>query len=243
MDKLKNFGPVYYINLEDNVDRRKSIESQLTDYAIDFVRIEAFDGRNDDLSEYIHGTYPGYEMSSPEVGASCSHLFALKYWLENSDSDYSIICEDDLDLSLCEHWNFTWGDFVNNLPQEWDCIQLAIINNHHSHIIMNLHVRQWWDWSASCYMIKRNFAQSLVDKYCRGDKFALSLYPEKAVADSIVYLNANTYSINLFSYVTDFESNIHQLHVEHSHVSSRQYVWNWWQTIGKDLNITDLVKI
>ena len=241
--KLKNFTPVYYINLEDNVDRRESMESQFIQYDINFTKINAFDGRTDDLSEYIYGAYPGYDMSSSEVGASCSHLFTLKHWLETSDSNYAIICEDDLDLSLCEYWNFTWEDFLINLPQEWDCIQLAIINNHPSHIIMNLHHRQWWDWSASCYMISRNFAKLLVEKYCKGNKFALSSYPEKAVADSIVYLNAKTYSINLFSYKTDFKSNIHQFHVEDSHVTSRNYVWNWWNSEGKTSNIQNLMKL
>jgi hypothetical protein len=243
MNKLKNFGPVYYINLEDDVDRRNNIETQFNHYGIEFTRISAFDGRNDDLSEFIYGAYPGYDMSSTEVGASCSHLYCLKNWLDTCDSEYAIICEDDLDLTLCEYWNFTWGDFMKNLPEEWDCIQLAIINNHPSHIIMQLHHRQWWDWSAACYLISRNFAQRLVNQYCRGNKFALSLYPEKAVADSIVYLDAKTYSINLFSYRTDFYSNIHQLHVEHSHVSSREYVWNWWKEIGKNLSIEELVKL
>lgn len=240
--KLKNFGPVYYINLQDNIDRRESIESQFNNYNINFTRIEAFDGRDDDLSEYIHGAYPGYDISSSEIGCTISHLYTLSNWLRNSTEDFIIVCEDDLDLTLCEYWNFTWQDFVNNLPNDWECIQLSIVNNHTSHIIMNLHQRQWWDWSTSCYMISRKFVEFLVNKYCINSKYCLSKYSEKAVADSVVYLEGKTYSINLFSYITDFGSNIHQLHVEDSHISSREYVLNWWKTEGKNLHIEDLVK-
>lgn len=243
--KLTNFHPVYYINLKDNTDRRESIESQFNEHGIQFTRIEAFDGRESDLNEFIYGPYPGYGIKFSEVGCTCSHLFALKYWLETNDSDYAIICEDDLDLSLTEYWNFTWQDFLNNLPEEWDCIQLSSIHLYpEQSVIMPLHQRQnVLDWSTCCYIIKRDYAKQLVESYCIDNKFALSLFPGEAVADSVIYQAGRTYSINLFAFKIDFGSNIHPHHIGWSHTLTRNFIFNWWKNIGHLLDINHLTKM
>lgn len=243
--KFENFPPVYYINLKDNINRKESIESQFKEYGIQFTRIEAFDGRESDLSEYISGPYPGYGIKTTEVGCTCSHLFALKYWLETNDSDYAIICEDDLDLSLSEYWNFTWQDFINNLPDRWDCIQLTTTHLYpEKTFIVPLHERQnHIDWSTCCYMIKRNYAKKLIEAYCKDDKFALSSFLGEPVADSILYLGAIMYSISLFAHKINFGSNIHPHHTGCAHKLSRDYVFNWWQAVGQKLDITHLTKM
>ena len=67
VDKLKNFGPIYCINLDDQPERWESIETQFKYWQLDnYTRISAYDGRDDDLSDILVGKYPE-NMSGGEI--------------------------------------------------------------------------------------------------------------------------------------------------------------------------------
>jgi GR25 family glycosyltransferase involved in LPS biosynthesis len=84
--KLKGMGPIYYINLDGQPERMAYIESMFSYWEVEnYERISAYDGRNDDLSDIIHGRYPE-NMSSGEIGCVTSHLKALKHFLSLSAS-------------------------------------------------------------------------------------------------------------------------------------------------------------
>ena len=81
--KLKNFGPVYYLNLDGQPERKEYMESQFDYWEItDYTRISAYDGRDDDLSDIIKGRYPS-DMTSGEIGCTTSHLKAIKHWMKH----------------------------------------------------------------------------------------------------------------------------------------------------------------
>ena len=121
--KLKDMGPIYYLNLDGQPERREYMETQFKYWEIEnYTRISAYDGREDDLGDIIKGKYPD-GMSSGEIGCVTSHLKAIKHWYETSDSPYAIIMEDDCSLETVQHWNFTWKDFVSQLPYDWDVVQ------------------------------------------------------------------------------------------------------------------------
>ena len=114
--KLKNFGPVYCINLDGQPERWEYMENQFKYWEVDnHTRISAYDGRDDDLSDIIKGKYPE-NMSSGEVGCTTSHLKAMKYYLETSDSPYAIMMEDDCSLDLVRFWNFKWNELYAHFP-------------------------------------------------------------------------------------------------------------------------------
>ena len=78
--KLRNFGPIYYLNLDGQPERRQYMEDQFKYWEItDYTRISAYDGREDDLSDIISGRYPD-TMTSGEIGCTTSHLNALKHF-------------------------------------------------------------------------------------------------------------------------------------------------------------------
>ena len=108
--KLKNFGPIYLINLDGQPERWEYMRDQFEYWELtDYHRVSAYDGREDDLSDIIKGRYPE-NMTSGEVGCVTSHLKAIKHWYETSNSPYAIIMEDDCNLDLVQYWNFTWQD-------------------------------------------------------------------------------------------------------------------------------------
>jgi GR25 family glycosyltransferase involved in LPS biosynthesis len=57
--KLKNFGPIYLINLDGQPERWEYMKEQFDYWELtDYHRVSAYDGREDDLSDIIKGRYP-----------------------------------------------------------------------------------------------------------------------------------------------------------------------------------------
>ena len=124
--KLAHFPPVLWINLDRFPERKKYMEEQFDYWEIkDHHRISGIDGA--EYESYLKGTVPP-SMNDGELACVMSHLTALKYFVEETDHDEIFIMEDDVDLSLARHWNFTWKDVRRRVPVAFDCLQLTIIN-------------------------------------------------------------------------------------------------------------------
>lgn len=234
--KLKNLPPIYYLNLDGQPERKEYMEQQFKYWEIDnYTRISAYDGRQDDLSEIIKGRYPD-NMTTGEIGCTTSHLKAIKYWLETSDSPYAIFMEDDVDLQTARFWNFTWSDFVSKLPYDWDVIQMAIICTGDLHV--RLHKRFINDFSTAAYMITRHHAQKLLNLHIRDGKYKLDQgVKPRAVADDLIYNSGNTFSIPLFLYRIALGSSIHPEHVDAIHKASHDGLLQFWEKQGCELTI------
>ena len=234
--KLKGIGPIYYLNLDGQPERREYMEKQFAYWEIEnYERISAYDGREDDLGDILKGKYPP-SMSSGEVGCTTSHLKALKHYLETSDSPYAIIMEDDCSLDLIRYWNFTWVDFYSQFPYDWDVVQLAVICTGDVHVA--LHKRFVNDFSTACYVINRYHAEKLVRLHCRGNKYKLDQgVKPRAVADDLIYNSGNTFAIPMLLYRTDLGSSIHPVHVDAFHKSNYEAQFNWWKQNGPQIDI------
>ena len=238
--KLKGLPPLYYINIDGQPDRDAYMREHLDYWQVeDYSRISAYDGREDDLSDIIKGRYPD-NMSSGEVGCVTSHLKAIKYWMETSDSPCAIIAEDDLDLSTVFHWNFTWKDFYSLVPYDYDVVQLAIICTGPVHV--RLHSRFVNDFSTAAYMITRHHAEKLLKFHCRGDKYKLDQGSKpRAVADDLIYNSGNTYAMPLWLYKIALGSSIHPEHVDLIHKNNYQGIMEYWHGNGANINIREMM--
>merc|ERR1711965_752521 len=236
--KLRGIGPIYYINMDNQPERREYMESQFKYWEIEnYERISAYDGRDDDLSDIIKGTYPPM-MSSGEVGCTTSHLKALKHYLETSDSPYAVIMEDDCSLDLVRFWNFTWTDFYAHFPYDWDVVQIAIICTGDIHV--KLHKRFVNDFSTACYVINRYHAEKLVRLHCRGEKYKLDQgMKPRPVADDLIYNSGNTFSIPLLLYKTELGSSIHPVHVDVFHKGNYTAQSEYWKQQGPSIDIKE----
>jgi hypothetical protein len=238
--KLKGLPPIYYLNLDGQPDRNQYMEDQFKYWEIEnYTRISAYDGRNDDLSDIIKGRYPD-NMTSGEIGCTTSHLRAIKYWYDNSDSPYAIFMEDDVDLQLVKFWNFTWQDFASKIPYDWDVIQLAIICTGDLHI--KLHKRFVNDFSTAAYMVTRHHAEKLLKFHIRDGKYKLDQgVKPRAVADDLIYNSGNTFSIPIFLYRIELGSSIHPEHIDIFHKASHNGLLEYWKNKGYDMSIDDLM--
>ena len=239
--KLKNFGPIYYLNLDGQPERKEYMESQFDYWEIkDYTRISAYDGRDDDLSDILKGRYPE-NITSGEIGCVTSHLKAIKHWYDTSDSPYAIIMEDDCDLSLAKYWNFTWEEVFYKFPYDWDVIQLAIICTGDLHV--TLHKRFVNDFSTACYVINRHHAKKIIQHHIREDKYKLDNgVKPRPVADDLVYNSGNTFSIPLLFYKIELGSTIHPEHIDAFHRKNHDGLLDFWMQNGSSLTINQLME-
>jgi len=241
--KLRGFGPIYYINLDGQPERKQYMEDQFKYWEIkNYTRISAYDGRDDDLSGIVKGLYPN-SMSPGEIGCTTSHLKAMKHYLDTSDAPYAIMMEDDCDLDVVRFWNFNWIDVYAYFPYDWDVVQLAIICTGDLHV--KLHKRFVNDFSTACYVISRHHAEKLVRLHCRGgytgdQKYKLDQgVKPRPVADDLIYNAGNTFSIPLLMYKIELGSSIHPEHIGRVHDASHKALWQYWQQMGAQVVIAD----
>ena len=225
--KLKNFGPLYYINLDEQPERDTAMQSMCKYWELNPTRISAFDGRNSSLNHILEGSHD-IGISSGEVGCVTSHLKAIKQWYETTDTPYAIFAEDDVSFDTARFWKFTWDEFVEKLPYDWDVVQLAIINP--GVVYASMHARWVNDFSTACFMVTRHHAKKLIDHHCVGDKFRLDQgVKPRPVADDLIYNCGRTYAIPLFHYKIEMGSSIHPEHIEVFHKGSHQGILNHWK--------------
>ena len=125
--KLQGLPAIYWLNLDADTDRRFYMEEQFKYWNINnHTRISGYDAREDDAAEYLKGRIPD-NVSQTELGCCMSHLKAIKHFYEETDDEYCMILEDDVDFSIVRFWNFTWQEFFGLAPYDWDCLQLTTI--------------------------------------------------------------------------------------------------------------------
>ena len=225
--KLKNFGPLYYINLDGQPERDAAMQSMCKYWELNPTRISAFDGRNSSLNHILEGSHD-IGISSGEVGCVTSHLKAIKQWYETTDTPYAIFAEDDVSFDTARFWKFTWDEFVEKLPYDWDVVQLAIINP--GVVYASMHARWVNDFSTACFMVTRHHAKKLIDHHCVGDKFRLDQgVKPRPVADDLIYNCGRTYAIPLFHYKIEMGSSIHPEHIEVFHKGSHKGILDHWR--------------
>jgi GR25 family glycosyltransferase involved in LPS biosynthesis len=238
--KLKNFGPIYYLNLDGQPERKQYMEDQFKYWEIEnYTRISAYDGRDDDLSDILTGRYPEM-MTSGEIGCVTSHLKAIRHWYETSNSPYAIIMEDDCNIDIARYWNFAWEDFISRVPYCWDVIQLAIICTGDIHV--QIHTRFVNDFSTACYAITRHHAEKLIKYHIRGNKYKLDNgVKPRPVADDLIYNSGITYAVPLLLYKIELGSSIHPEHIDVFHRSSHDGILNFWQQTGAQMALEQIV--
>jgi GR25 family glycosyltransferase involved in LPS biosynthesis len=244
MNKLDGFPSVYYITLEESTERQEYIQNQFSEYNITPIPLQS--KRYAEANDIIEGEY--IDVIWPAARGVCaSHLKAIKKWYSDTEESYAFFCEDDVSLEPVKYWNFTWKDFISNLPNDWECVQLMWIREQFDEL--KFRERSWNDWSATAYILTRDYAKKLIDTYHYDDAFHLTVknstvYP---VIENILYLNlGKVYSAPLFVEevkelaTVAIEGEIIEGQAANHH-HSYDYIINWWKnnhiTLEKLMNI------
>ena len=236
--KLNGLPPIYWLNLDTDKERRFYMEEQFKYWDIEnHTRIVGYDAREDDVSEHLKGRIPD-NVSQSELGCCMSHLKAIKHFYEETDDEYCMILEDDVDFSIARFWNFTWKEFIGLAPYDWDCLQLTTICTGDIHV--KLHLKFINDFSAAVYLITRHHAAKIIKNHIRGDKYKLdNNVKPRAVSEDVILETGKTYTIPIFLYNLEFGSTIHQEHINIFHKGPHDALRNWWQEAGYEIDIRD----
>lgn len=171
--KTKGFPPIFVVSIEESGDRRKNLYRQfnkfgLTDYYFCiYKRFAEYDWN-------ITGNHVDRILAN-SFGPTTSHILTNKFWTENTDHDYVLVIEDDIDLSTINLWNFTWSNLFKSLPEDWTCVQLCQIREQPWTMSFHVRRKQHHDLGAQAYLINRSHAEKMVENYYREDGFDLTI--------------------------------------------------------------------
>lgn len=229
LNKLDGFGPVYVVNMERSSDRKQYIQDHFEKYGVsNYTFVKAVDGSQDNVEELLNHPINESIISKGEMACTISHLKAIEQWLNESDSEYAIIVEDDVSFETVDFWGFTWKEFLDSIKHNYEILQMAIINNF---IINNrLHLREFLDWSAAAYLIKRSYAEKLIKKHKIDDKYTFSTVARySCLSEGVILGKSLCYSIPLFTYSINHGSALNESHVDTMHTNSKKQILEYWQ--------------
>jgi GR25 family glycosyltransferase involved in LPS biosynthesis len=201
LEKIKNIPPIYCVTLESSYERRKKLEKEI-DIPINYVYFKKYSEYNYEIEGNLT-----HELAEWSRGPVLSHLLINEYWLQNTNHEYVLIIEDDLSLETLSYWNFTWEDFINKLPEDWECIQLSIIRDQmFENLSLKFRKRQIFDYGAQIYLIKRSYAIKLYSYYHLKDK-------KLSINLPLITIRIDNDEIIPYNQVTSYNENTCQLNV------------------------------
>ncbi|MEM0353967.1 MAG: glycosyltransferase family 25 protein [Thermoplasmata archaeon] len=201
---LDNFPKVLWINLERSVDRRRYMENLLNQYKLSHTRIEAVDGFSIHNKEYVSCCRRNRSIRNVENACTCSHLKALKFFLEKMDDERIVVFEDDVTFEFLEYIPFNWSEFEKNLPRDYHVVQLAIFSTTSE---VECKLVKWNPqkkyYGTVAYLMKRVAAEKLLKIYFSERLRMFDLSDKIALADMAIYSIGHAYSIPIFSYLAN----------------------------------------
>jgi GR25 family glycosyltransferase involved in LPS biosynthesis len=179
--------PVYYLNLLNRKDRDNYFSNHLKENGIENKkRIQSLSP--DLISKDILDQGHSWGMSNNETATTISHLTAIKYFLNNSDKQYAIICEDDADLTNLNKLCFNVEDLFNYFKLNIECFQLGVCTREDIDQIFKIKLRSFWDFNCSTYIITKDYAKKIIDEYWDESNFNLKNFKKEKL---IEYRNGN----------------------------------------------------
>jgi len=235
--KLNNFPSVYYVSLEECVDRRNELENQFRKY--DIVPKSIISKRFKDSNDVVTGKYV-YQLNDGTKGCCVSHLKSIKDWYDTTDENYAFFCEDDLSLDTVPCWDFTWEEFVESIPEDADCVQLFTIRDEYD--TFEIRERYWNDWGATAYILTRDYAKKLIDTYIKQDSYHLEIpdHDIMPLIENILFASVGkTYTVPLFveniNHDSTFVGGDDDVNngQKTNHYISHKKVLDWWKSKEK----------
>ena len=245
-NKLEYFPSVHCVSLEECEERRSELINQFKKYDINvkFLISKRYSESDDKLiGKYLHTLNDGTK------GCCVSHLKMIKEWYDTTDEDYAFFCEDDLSLETIDYWNFTWGEFIENISDDIDCVQLLTIRNDYD--TFELRQRYWDDWGATAYILTREGAKKIIDTYIKNDTYILEVPNQDIMPliENIIFSSViNTHTIPLFVENVNFKSTFENKDNDvrdgqkNNHKIAHEIVLNMWKSRKKDSNQPETIK-
>ena len=255
--KLVGIPHIYYINLEDRTDRKEFMENQFKNLGIEnYTRVNASEFLKNDISTWedkIHFPH-SIPVHTNSFGmnyrrSACialTHIETIRKWVEETSEECMIIMEDDNDLRLVKYWHFDWQYFMNNIPYDWDAVQLMY--NAHKVIYCFLHPKTEITWNGPL-LINRDYAKKLISLYYFRGKYNFGKKMNRR--DFLFYnLNGSKYRYVDVDDFLGFNGKVYQLPLfttnpyldtlfKHHHANSTKAHLMWWTELRDKFTLED----
>lgn len=222
--KLESFPQILWINLDKNKCRKMYMKKLLKKYNLNGIRISAIDGSQPtELNKICNRTN---NFTALEYACTCSHMKALKYFIDNICDEKVIIFEDDVSFNFLDMIPYDWKDFEDNLPKSYNVIQLAVTNDN-INIYLTEFIKEYY--GSVAYLITKKAAKEIIQKYYVKEQEKY-IFPSNIniTSDAIITSLNKTYSIPIFS-TLNINSIIHRTHLS-KHISSKKIQKQKWET-------------
>lgn len=243
MNKMYGMPRPNVINLVEAKDRKDYMRNEFNKLSVTDVYFHRYER----IGKHSNVSFKGDPNLLRETtqGVTSSHLLTIKWWYENSQEEYGIFFEDDVDFSTVQHWNFTFDDFIKRMGNKWDALQLCNIHEYYPAMVPR--ARTWGDHGLQCYMITRKFARKIVKYYFReGEPYTIYYKMPFGVpisTENNILCLGRTYTFPLFNHnVGDFVSqNIYSTNSQdESSVYSYHNIKEWWEQVGSTLSLDEI---
>jgi len=249
--KLLNFPSVNYTSLRESVNRRDYMQGQLKYLGIEKSSVYITD-RFTELTD-IKITGPLIHQISSQFGVTVSHLNLMRNWYNSCNEPYAVFCEDDISFESVNYWNFTWNDFMENLPKDWECVQLMRMvspwyNDSHQLMKIDLRKGRWW---GSNSLMSREYVRRLLEKTCKGfNEYHLEVWAGDhaiiPIIENLLFIGiGNVYNIPLliedFKFGTIYKNK--SAMADDDQMRSHIGILNEWKTKGHTLDIKDIMRL
>lgn len=256
--KLDGFPKVYYVTLDEMIDRQKYMNDQLDYYGI---KHEAFiSKRFNDMNPKpsVFGQFA--DTLGQGVGVVISHIKCMENWYNNTKEEVAIFCEDDHDFSSIDSWNFTWNEFIENLPNDWECVQLVRITNGFVHnyppisneeayerdLKLDFRIGRWWGGAS---LMRRSWVEKILHRHVVGENiYRLDIGYVQPIIENVLYMDLGTvYNFPLLTENNNFQGTIKQCSDEEydkaklPHRISEQKIKQCWNSVNTSIN--DLLRV
>ncbi len=229
----------YWINIDECTERKAYMEKQFREKNIENYRISAEtpktskDYRIIRNEESIQTTTPG------EISCILSHLKAIKKGYDDGDP-YFCVLEDDLELANIDYnkiFNYI-EDFQNKNNSIIDILQLytsgnpVVIKLYNEHFLKNEVIADRVESypGAVYYLISREGARKIIDKYILSEKNYDLSYSSWTASDNILYAVVNSYILTYPIIVTNinYGSTLHPEHLQNHEQCNNiiRHIWN-----------------
>lgn len=264
-NKLQTIPSIHCISLEESEERRKFFVNQFKEYGVEDKISFHISERFGEVKETLEFE-EGFEDKSCDGNKSIfvAHLKNIKKWYDNTTEEYALFCEDDLSLHPVKYWNFTWEDLMENLPSDWECVQLTYTGETFHENLIRLQKRRWYFWGIQAFLVKRVYAKKLLDTYYHDDRIIMKIqdtepyyykgydfFPDfhrYPYAESLLLRGiGNVYALPILAEDVNFPAtfflnnpDFYKEQQKPGHFESYRIALNWWKEKGCKKTIKEL---
>jgi hypothetical protein len=206
------------------------------------------------LVDRFTNIHQNYKLTGPCIegisshGTTISHLNSMRNWYLNTDEEYAFFGDDDFSLETVPYWSFTWDDFIQKLPEDWECVQLIRVDNElendQTKYGNNLQLLpgRWWGVSS---IMKRSYVAKVLEKtFLHYNHIHLEVGRYYPIVENILFLAGRVYNIPFVIDNTNFQSTYTTGQYKGAgdfHRYSSEYFLNLWKTKGLNMTIDEII--